>query len=85
MLPQAARASAPREVADEVRSQEKRARVRAVREEASMKAKAAKAREKQEVLWQVRGGSHAVHTRASAEGTRLPIPKARDEPPTVGS
>ena len=50
---QAARASAPREVADEVRSLEKRKRDKAVREEQNLKMKAAKAREKQAALWQI--------------------------------
>ena len=43
----------PRDVADEVRQLEKRQRVKDVREEASMKAKEAKAREKRAVTWQV--------------------------------
>jgi hypothetical protein len=43
----------PRDVADEVRQLEKRQRVRDVREEASAKAKEAKAREKRAVTWQV--------------------------------
>lgn len=50
---QAARASAPREVADEVRILEKRKRDKAVREEQNLKTRAAKAREKQAALWQI--------------------------------
>ena len=43
----------PRDVADEVRSQEKRALAKEVREDASVKAKVAKARERRVVAWQV--------------------------------
>ncbi len=50
---QAARSTAPREVADEVRLQEKRKRDKQVREEASMKAKVQKEREKRDVVWRV--------------------------------
>ena len=50
---QAARASGPRDVADEVREQGKRAAAKEVREDASVKAKAAKARARRVVAWQV--------------------------------
>jgi hypothetical protein len=50
---QAARSTAPREVADEVRLLEKRKRDKQVREEASMKAKVQKERAKRDVVWRV--------------------------------
>lgn len=50
---QAARSTAPREVADEVRLLEKRQRDKEVRENASMKAKVQKEREKRDVVWRV--------------------------------
>ncbi len=53
MAVQAARSTAPREVADEVRLQEKRKRDKQVREEASMKAKVQKERQKRDVVWRV--------------------------------
>ncbi len=51
---QAARATAPREVADEVRMQEKRAAQKTVREETALKTKIAKDKEQLEVVWTVR-------------------------------
>lgn len=51
---QAARSTAPREVADEVRMQEKRAAQKTVREETALKTKIAKDKEQQEVVWMVR-------------------------------
>ena len=51
---QAARATAPREVADEVRMQEKRAAQKTVREETALKTKIAKDKEGLEVVWTVR-------------------------------
>ena len=51
---QAARATAPREVADEMRMQEKRAAQKMVREETALKTKIAKDKEQQMVTWTVR-------------------------------
>ena len=64
---QAARATAPREVADEVRMQEKRAAQKTVREETALKAKIAKDKEGQEVVWTVRPLSLAS-VKAPAKG-----------------
>ncbi len=50
---QAARSTAPREVADEVRLQEKRAARKAVREDEALKTKIAKDRQQHDVVWQV--------------------------------
>ena len=50
---QAARNTAPREVADEVRLQEKRAAQKAVREDEALKTKIAKDRQQHNVVWQV--------------------------------
>ncbi len=50
---QAARNTAPREVADEVRMQEKRAAQKNVREETALKAKIAKDKQQKDVVWQV--------------------------------
>ena len=51
---QAARNTAPREVADEVRMQEKRAAQKNVREETALKTKIAKDKQQKNVVWLVR-------------------------------